>query len=114
MAFQFGMVVTRFGAGESGPVFGSGVGSGDTIDVIDERLRELIAAEVSKGILDATPIIFGTVKEGIMDLTEEILRSFRAEVAAGQVGARAPSFREFKACGALKFLGAKDPIVSRC
>ena len=56
------MVVTRFGAGGSG----SRAGSGDTTDDIDKRLRELIAAEVTRGILDVTPIIFGTVKEGIM------------------------------------------------
>ena len=51
------MVVTRLGSGS-----GSGAGSGGPIDGIDERLRELIAAEVMRGILDATLVIFGTVK----------------------------------------------------
>ena len=45
---------------------------------------------------------------------EERLRVFRAKIVAGQVGARAPSFREFKACGAPKFFEVRDPIVSRC
>ena len=107
------MVVTRLGARGSGSGSVSGAGSGDTADVIDKRLRELIAVEVTRGILDATPVIFRTVKEGIMDLMEERLRLFRAEIAVGQIGARTPSFREFKACGAPKFFGVKDPIVSQ-
>ena len=105
------MVVTRFGAGGSGS--GSGAGSGGPTDGIDERLRELIAAEVTRGILDATPVIFGTVKEGMMEIMEERLRAFRADISAGQGGARTPSFREFKACGAPEFSGVRDPIVSR-
>ena len=80
------MVVTRFGVGGSGSGSGSGAGSGDATDVIDERLRELIAAEVTRGILDATPVIFGMVKEGIMEIMEERLRSFRADLSAGQIG----------------------------
>ena len=106
------MVVTRFGAGGSGSRSGSGAGSGDTIDVIDERLRELITAAVTRGILEVTPIIFGMVKEGIMEIMEERLRSFTAELAAGQVGVRTPSFREFKAYGAPEFFTARDPIFS--
>ena len=42
----------------------------------------------------------------------EWLRSFRAKIVAGQIGARAPAFREFKACGAPKFFGVRDPITS--
>ena len=83
MIFQFSMVVTRFGAGGSGSGSGSENGSGDTTDSIDERLCELIAAEVTKGILDATPVIFGAVKEGIMEIMEKRLRSFRTEIVAG-------------------------------
>ena len=43
-----------------------------------------------------------------MEILEERIRSFRAEMAAGQT-----SFSEFKACGASEFFGARDPIVSR-
>ena len=60
MVLQYGMVVTRHEAGESRSRSGSG--SGDVIEPIDERLHELIAAKVTRGILDATPVIFGTVK----------------------------------------------------
>ena len=60
------MVVTRFGAGGSGSGSGSGAGLGDTTEPIDESLCEVIAAEVTRGILDATPIFFWTVKEGMM------------------------------------------------
>ena len=66
---------------------GSGAGSGDTTDVIDERLHELVASEVTRGILDATPVIFGTVKEGIMEIMEERLKSFMDKFVPGQVGA---------------------------
>ena len=110
MIFQFSMVMTRFGAGGSGSGSGSGVGSGNTTDVIDERLRELIATKVTRGILDTTPVIFGTVKEGIMEIMEERLRSFRAETAAGHIRARTPLFWEFKASGAPKFFGVRTPL----
>ena len=83
MIFQFSMVMTRLGAGGSGSGSGSGAGSGSPTDGIDERLRELIAAEVMKDILDATPVIFGTVKEGMMEIMEERLRAFRADVSVG-------------------------------
>ena len=51
-------------------------GSGSSVEPVDERLRELIATEVTPDILDATPVIFGTIKEGILDLMEERPRSF--------------------------------------
>ena len=94
MAFQSNMVTTRFRAGGLGSGSGSGVGSGsgNTTNGIDGRLRELIAAEVTKGILDATSVNFGAVKDGMMEIMEEKLRAFRTEVYAGQVGARTPSF----------------------
>ncbi|XP_052619633.1 uncharacterized protein LOC128126006 [Lactuca sativa] len=58
---RFSMVVTRHGAGGSGSRSGSVLGDGT--EPVDERLCELIAAEVTRGILDVTPVIFGTVKE---------------------------------------------------
>ena len=81
---------------------------------IDERLCDLVVAEVTCGILDATQVIFDIFKEGIMEIMEEPIRYFRTEIAAGQIGARAPSFMEFKACGAPEFFGVRDPITSRC
>ena len=47
-----------------------------------------------------------------MEIMEEKLRSFQAEIVAGQVGARTPSFWEFKTCGAPEFFGVTNPIVS--
>ena len=85
MVLQSSMVVTRFGAW--GSRLGSRFGSGDGTKPIDERLCELIAVEVMRGILDATPIIFGTVKEGMMEIMEERLRAFRVDTTAGQVRA---------------------------
>nr|KAJ0188621.1 hypothetical protein LSAT_V11C900471890 [Lactuca sativa] len=72
---------------------GSGSGSGSGTDPMDERLHDLITAEVTHCILDANLVIFGTVKEGIIEIMDERIRSFQAEIAAGQIGARAPSFR---------------------
>ena len=49
-----------------GPRLGSGSGSGFGEDPIDERLHDLITVEVTRCICDATPMIFGTIKEVIM------------------------------------------------
>ena len=105
--------MTRFGTEGSGSGSISRVGPGNTTNVIDERLHELIAAKVTKGILNATPVIFGTFNEGMMEIMEERLRAFRAEIYTGQVGDQTPSFREFKACEAPEFLRVKESIVSR-
>ena len=84
---------------------GSGSGSSSGTEPINERICELILVEVTCGILDATSMLFGTIKEGIMELMDERLRKFRVEIATGQIGARAPSFGEFKAYGAPEFVG---------
>ena len=78
--------MTRFGAGGSGSGSGSGAELGDITNVMDERLRELTINEVTRGFLDATRVLFGTVKEGTMKIKEEWLRSFRIEIPAGPVG----------------------------
>ena len=67
--FQLRMVMATRGGSGSGSSSGSGSGSG--AEPIDEWLRELIAIEVTRGILDATPMIFDTVKEWIMKIVEE-------------------------------------------
>ena len=66
------MVITR--GGDSNSSYGSGSGSG--IEPIDERLRMFIAAKVTCGIVDATKAMFGTIKEGIMELLDERIRAF--------------------------------------
>ena len=97
--FWIRTVVTRHRVG----VLGSRSRSGYDTDPIDERLHELIATEVTRGILDATPVIFGTVKEGMMEIMKERIRSIRVEIASSQVEAPTPLFKEFKACGAPEF-----------
>lgn len=71
---SFIMVTTRGGAGGSGYRSGSGTGTRP----IDEGLHEFIALEIMQGILDATPMMLGTIKEGIIEMTEECFRIFRA------------------------------------
>lgn len=58
-------------------------------------------------------MIFGSVKEGILEVLEERLSSFRSKMMA-IVGAQSFTFREFRACGAPEYHGDKEPIASRC
>lgn len=60
-------------------------------------------------ILDQAPVIFGTVKEGIMESFDEWLSTHRAEVAY-MVGVRSLNLWEFCACGAPKFFGELDQL----
>ena len=75
-------------------------------------MRELIATEVMSGILDATLVLFGTVKEGMMEIMEERVRAFRAEIAAGQIWGGSPLFREFEASVMSEFFEVKDTNIS--
>ena len=92
---------------------GEGSGSGSGSEPVDERLREFIASEITRGILESTPIIFGSIKEGIVELMEDRLRAFRSDMASGQSGSRTLSFKDFRGSGAPDFHGAKDPIAAR-
>ena len=73
------LVITLWGGFGFGSCFGSGFGLGKKL--IDDRLHEFIAAEVTRSIVDGTPVVFGTIKEGIIDLIDEWLRSFWAKIA---------------------------------
>ena len=65
--FCFRMVViTRHRAGGSG--LGSGSGSGLGFEPVNEGLREFIVSEIMRDILESTPMIFGSIKEGIIKL----------------------------------------------
>ena len=57
-------------------------------------------------------MIFGLVKEGIMEILDECMSTLRTKILA-IMGACTLSFRKFHACGAPKFFGEKDPIASR-
>ena len=78
---------------------------------MDEQTREFFTSEVTRIILEQTPVIFGSIKEGILELMEEKLGTFRAKVAA-MMGSHTLTFREFRACGAPDYHGARDPIAS--
>ena len=58
-------------------------------------------------------MIFGSIKEGIIELMEGRLKAFRSEYASSLSGARTLSFKDFRGCGAPEFHGVKDPIVAR-
>ena len=111
MCFFFRMVVKRHGAGGSGSESGSGSGAGS--NPVDDGLREFIASEIARGILEATPVIFGSIKEGIIEMMEEHLRAFKSDMASGQSWMHTLTLKDFSGCGALDFHGVKEPIVAR-
>lgn len=41
-----------------------GSGSGSSTKLIDESIFELISSEITRGILDASLVMFGTIKVG--------------------------------------------------
>ena len=100
------MVVTQGGSG-SGE--GSGLGSGAAS--LDDRIQEFISSEITQNILEYTHAIFGSIKEGIMELMDKCLIAFRIEMVAIR-DACSLTFREFRACGAHEFLGKKGAIAS--
>ena len=104
------MVMTRRRAGG----LGSGSGSGTSSKPIDEALREFIAFKITIGILNATQVMFGSIKEGIMEFMEDRLWIFRVNLVASQSGTRTLSFKDFRGCGAPDFIMVKDPIITWC
>ena len=95
--------------GSSGEESGSTSGS----EPVDERLREFFASEITRGIPDATQVIFGSIKEGIIELMEDRLRAFRSDMATTQSRSRTLSFKDFRGSSAPNFHGAKDLIAAR-
>ena len=57
-------------------------------------------------------MIFGMVKEGILEILDEWLNAFRYEMVA-LVVTRSLTFREFRASGASDYHRSKEPIASR-
>ena len=92
---------------------GEGSGLGLSSEPVDERLREFIASEITRGILDATPVIFGSIKEGIVELMEDRLKAFRNDMATSQSGSHTLFFKDFRGSGAPDFHGEKDLIAAR-
>ena len=105
------MVVLRPRPADDSSGVGEGSGSDSGAEQLDEQTREFISSEITCNILDQTLVIFGMIKEGILELLDERLSAFRTKVAA-MMGSRTLTFREFRACGAPDYHGARDPIVS--
>ena len=101
MWLLFSMVMSTSGEG-------LGLGSGSDVEAIDEKIHELVMSEITRSMLDATPVMFGTIKEGVMELLDEHLGAFRVEISVGQLGDRT------QACTSLEFFGKEDPIASSC
>ena len=61
---------------------GRGSGSGLCLgaDLIDERIHKFVTFEITRGILDVTHVMFGIIKEGIMELLDEQLGAFYSEI----------------------------------
>ena len=70
-----GRPASRYGVGEAS-VLGSGA------EQLDDQTHEFILSEITRNILEQTPVIFGTIKEGIMELVEERFGYFRSEIVA--------------------------------
>ena len=87
------MVVMRGRAAGSSSI-GEGSGSGSGVGQLDDETRGFISAEIMRNIREQTPFIFGSVKEGILEILDDRLSAFLAEVVA-LVGAHAQTFKEF-------------------
>ena len=57
----FSMVVSTCGGG-------SGSSSGVGTELVNERMQEFISLEITHGILEQNPVIFSSIKEGIMEV----------------------------------------------
>lgn len=90
------MVMTCGGAGGSR----SGSGSSSGTEHIYEGLREFIASDIMHGILDVSFVMFGTIKEGIVEMIEECFRAYGVEIFVGHYGAHTLSFKDIRGCRA--------------
>ena len=77
---------------------GSGSGSrlGYGAEPIAQRIREFVSSKITCGILDGTLVMSGTIKEGIIELLNEQVRNFHAEIVSSQIEVQALYFWEFK------------------
>ena len=75
------VMITRHEGGGSGSGSDSGSGSRSGVKLVDEGLCDFIASEITRGILDSTPVIFGSIMEGMIELKENCLGVFRSDMA---------------------------------
>lgn len=69
--------------------------------MIGDMIHSFVLSEITRGILDVTPAMVGTIKEGIMEQLDERIGVFHVDITACQIRVRTLSLREFKACGGL-------------
>lgn len=67
--------------------YGSGSSSDTDVEPINERIRKFITFEITPDILDMTSLMFGAIKEGIIEILDECLGAFRVEIVVGHFGA---------------------------
>ena len=74
------------------PVSSSGIEEGSGLGFragqLDDQMRDFISAEIMRNIIDQTPVIFGSVREAIVELMDSHLEAFRAGIVSGQIRAR--------------------------
>ena len=73
-------------------------------------MRDFISAKIMRNIIDQTPVIFGSVREAIVELMNSHLEAFKAEIIAGQFGARLDS----DSYGVRGSIREGDPISCFC
>ena len=63
------------------PVSNSGVEEGSSSGFgagqLDDQMRDFISAEIMRNIIDQTPVIFGSVREAIVELMDSHLEALR-------------------------------------
>ena len=80
------VTLCEISVGSSGAREGSG--SGSRAGQLEDQMRDFISAEIMRNIIDQTPVIFGSVREAIVELMDSHLEAFKAGIVSGQIGAR--------------------------
>ena len=71
---------------------------------LDDQMHEFISSKITRSILEQNHVIYGTIKEGILEVLEEHLDSFHFDMVA-MMGACTLTFLEFWACRSPEFIG---------
>ena len=56
---------------------GFSLGPGAGVELIDERMQDSILSDITRGIFEQTLVIFGMIKEGLMEIMQECLFTYR-------------------------------------
>lgn len=74
----------------------------------------MIVVKVSRVLLEDMPYLFGTIKQGLIEMMDERLGNVWVKLVASQFGAHNLTFLDFHSCGASEFFGMKEPVSSMC